>query len=231
MKRALNIALFLSMMTAFAQEKNDDVFSVYFTKEAMTPLTQIQRFPETFFKKYQPEANEKNQVRIAAGEYLIVDASGIYLQKNKLLFITREQVREDSKYAVREGYLHGVIENDSVLTALDGENYYFLVPAKTYLCELKNMQINVFQGFQSGEFICFTEEENGFFSAISIRFLNGRVYLFEPGLKGEGCTFLDIAKLKVEEGDFKTYFATPNATEWKMISNCFTRYDSYEVAP
>src|SRR5688572_29690297 len=144
MKRALNIVLFLGLGAVYAQEKKADavkvreaVYSVYFTEKSLEVLKQTATVSSSYFNKYQPEETEKNAIRNAAGEYLFVDVTGIYFEKNKLLFITREQVREEGKYQVKDGYLFGVSGTDSIPTALEGENYYFLVPSKTYLYDMK----------------------------------------------------------------------------------------------
>src|SRR6187549_3257467 len=101
MKRALNIVLFLGFCVAYAQEKKGAVYSVYFSEQSLAALKQVPVINSTFFSKYQLEETEENAMRNAAGEYLHVDATGVYFEKNKLLSITREQVREEGKYQVK----------------------------------------------------------------------------------------------------------------------------------
>ncbi|MBK9190141.1 MAG: hypothetical protein IPM77_00860 [Crocinitomicaceae bacterium] len=179
MKRALNIVLFFACLNAFAQEKKEEVYSVYFTEYSLKNLKTVSAVSSSYYKKYQPEASEENKMRNAAGEYMVVDASGIYLLKNKLLFITREQVREDRKYQVRNGYLFGVVENDSVPTALEGENYYFLIPSKNYLYNMNAGPSTLFEGLSQGEYLLVTPEENEYYSVIYFRFTNGKMEVKE----------------------------------------------------
>jgi hypothetical protein len=60
-----------------------------------------------------------------------VNANGIFIISTNISSISREVIRESSQYQVRGDYLFGVVENDSVPCALQGEYYYFGVRNKT----------------------------------------------------------------------------------------------------
>ncbi len=60
-----------------------------------------------------------------------VNANGIFIITTNISSISREVIRESSQYQVRGDYLFGVVENDSVPCALQGEYYYFGVRNKT----------------------------------------------------------------------------------------------------
>lgn len=211
-----------------AQENNDEVYSVYFTKEAFSNFKQVTAVSNSQFGKFQPETSEKNQMRLAAGEFLITDETGIYIQKNKLLFITREQVREESKYEVRNGYLFGVVKNDSVPVALDGERYYFLIPSKTYLFENNNSVCLLLQMNNSSEYVIATKEENGYYTIILVRFGVGKVSMCELIFSVKSCSFDDVKKKEITKGEFNTYIMTPTKDEWSKLISCFVSYDNYE---
>ncbi|MBI3134143.1 MAG: hypothetical protein HYZ14_05645 [Bacteroidetes bacterium] len=234
MKRALNILLFLGICPGFAQEKKADpadrgeeVYSVYFTEKSLTVLKQSATVSSSYYKTYQPEETEKNQLRNAAGEYLHVDATGIYFEKNKLLFITREQVREEGKYEVRNGYLFGVSEADSIPTALEGENYYFLVPSKTYLYNMKTGPSTLFEGLNAGEYLVVTPEPDGYYSVIYIRFSGSRAEIKELVFSDTTCSTDVIEEQEIIDGSFDTYILTPTLQEWKTLFACFVTYDTY----
>lgn len=236
MKRTLNILLILGFSVAFAQEKNtghtssaEAVYSIYFTEKSLGVLKQTATVTSTYFNTYQLENTPENQVRIAAGEFLHVDASGIYFEKNKLLFITREQVREDGKYQVRDGYLFGVVEGDSLPTALEGENYYFLVPAKTYLYNMKSGQTTLFEGLNAGEYLLVSPEEEAYYSAIYLQFNQGSVKIKELVFNSDACGADAVNDKEVIKGDFNTYLLSPTLQEWKSLFNCFVTYDAYVV--
>jgi hypothetical protein len=54
-----------------------------------------------------------------------IDANGISIVSTSISSISRESIRESSKYDVRGGFIFGVIENDSLPCVLDDERYYF----------------------------------------------------------------------------------------------------------
>lgn len=229
MKRALNIVLFLGIASVFAQEKSEVPYSAYFTEKSLSVLSAQKTFGANRYSKYQLKKTDKNQMRIAAGEYLVVDESGIYIEKNKLLFVTREEVRENSKIEVRNGYLFGVVENDSVPTALDGERYYFLAPSKTYLCELRSSIHKLFTGLNQGEFLLMTLEENNHYTAMYLKFQTGSLALMETAFDSEKCACSQIKEHELLKGDFDTFILSPTLKEWQLLFQCFTVYDQYEV--
>jgi hypothetical protein len=52
-------------------------------------------------------------------------ANGVTIITTIVSSVSREMVRESSQYSVRDGYIHGVIANDSLPCVLEGEYYYF----------------------------------------------------------------------------------------------------------
>jgi len=230
MIRALNIGLFLLSNLLLAQENVDQVYSTYFKVESFGAFKKVSNISSTYFQKYQPSNNEKNQMRLSAGENLIMDETGVYILKNKLLFITREQVREESKYSIRNGYLFGVVENDSVPVALDGERYYFLIPSKTYLHQPSVSNTILYQTQNINEFILANKEDNGHYTIILIRFKNNKSVSFcELNLAQDKCNFDMVKSKEIIKGDFNTYIISPTKDEWSKLLLCFDEYDSYEA--
>lgn len=229
MKRAINIVLILWFNLSFAQEKQE-IFSVYFHENSFEDLTPIPNVRSIYFKKYNLTPTVDNEMRNAAGEYLFVDETGIYLEKNKLLFITREEIRENSKYELRNGYLFGVVENDSVLTALDGEKYYFLIPTKTYLFQAKIGPSIIYEGLTTSEYLVITPEPNEHFSCIYFRFKAGGLDIMELNFDDEKCSVNNVKEKEIIKGDYNTYILIPTLAEWKILFACFSVYDEYVAA-
>lgn len=50
---------------------------------------------------------------------------GVWIISTLISSISRETIRESSKYTVKNGYIFGVVENDSLPCELEGERYYF----------------------------------------------------------------------------------------------------------
>lgn len=214
-----------------------DLISYYFKKDALLVLTSVQAVRPNLFGKYELSDRPENEIKRAAGEYLIVDQSGIYLEKNRLLTISKEEVRENSKYRVSGGWLHGVIPNDSLPCALDGETYYFLTPAKTYLFDVNTSPNRLIQ-ITASKYALFSHESNGHFSVVVANFVTGGVQLNEVVLSNEDPNNISKIEKKEEElttdDGIKTFILSPSKEEWEtfIFSKCLSTYDSYtRMAP
>lgn len=54
-----------------------------------------------------------------------IDEKGIRITSTQISSISKEFIRENSSYQVKNGFIHGVIENDSLPCALENGRYYF----------------------------------------------------------------------------------------------------------
>lgn len=54
-----------------------------------------------------------------------INEMGIYVISTNVSSMSREMIRESSTYDVRNGYIFGVVKNDSVPCILEGDRYYF----------------------------------------------------------------------------------------------------------
>lgn len=228
MRYLLVFLVTISVQISFA---NDEFYSFYFHKSSLFELNSVKTIAPQLFGKYELRDMPQYELRRAAGEFLHVDQSGVYLQKNKLLNISREEVRENSKYWVKDNYLFGVVEKDSVPVALEGEQYYFLMPAKTYLFKSGGGADRMMQVSKT-RYALFSFEDVGHYSVIVVEFGSGTLELKEINFAADGPTSINLVEKKeVDESlsnDFKTYILTPNKTAWKTIfSNCLKTYDYY----
>jgi hypothetical protein len=210
----------------------NELISFYFHKDGLANLNSVNNVNADNYGKYELKAEAGNEMRRAAGNFIFVDETGIYVKKNKLLNISREEVRENPKYSVNDNYIHGVIENDSLPVALDGELYYFLVPAKTYLIETP-VAINKLVQISKAQYALFTLEENGHFSVVVADFSSGGIELKEVVLLATGESSIEKIvdkKLQSESADgIKTFILTPTKEEWMSIifGRCLKTYDAY----
>lgn len=210
----------------------NELISFYFHKDGLASLNSVNNVTADKYGKYELKAEAGNEMRRAAGNFIFVDETGIYIKKNKLLNISREEVRENPKYSVNDNYIHGVIENDSLPVALDGELYYFLVPAKTYLIETP-LGINKLMQISKTQYALFSLEDNGHFSVVVADFSNGGIELKDVSLQATGEFSVDKIvgkKLQSENSDgIKTYILTPTKEEWMSIifGKCLKTYDAY----
>jgi hypothetical protein len=80
-----------------------------------------------------------------------IDATGIYIETITHLNISRETIRETSTYDVRNGYIFGVIEGDSLRCILQDGKYYFGVINETQIAGSGSQ--NQLTRSRSGEYI------------------------------------------------------------------------------
>jgi hypothetical protein len=103
------------------------------------------------FSVPQPQ-DEKNEITIDPiyyGTYTTSDfdtyyefnSQGIWAISTIYSSISRETIRESSKYSVRNGYLFGVVENDSIPCFLEEERYHFGVKHKEQIIGINSKHI------------------------------------------------------------------------------------------
>ncbi|MCG8576121.1 MAG: hypothetical protein MI810_14620 [Flavobacteriales bacterium] len=224
MIRFLFIAFSL-FSVCFAQ---GEVFSVYFETNKAEGLTALKNVDKKYFNKYQLVEDEFNSLRVAAGDQLGIDETGIYIEKNRILNISREEVRENSKYIVKNGYLHGVLEDDSVQVALDGEMYYFLLPVKSYLFEVGNSEHKIYSTGKMGQFLVLSPDENHY-SALLFQLNPGEVLVQDLDLWCDGFQPNSIRGTKTEKDEIPTFILNPTKDQWNSILGCFSTYDRYSA--
>jgi hypothetical protein len=220
------LILILSIVCSLSSNAQDSLqsFSYYFVNTNCNSGESIQNFPNSMFGHFNLIAKNEFDLRTNAGDELIFDETGLYISKNKILNISREEIRENSKYTVRNGYLHGILVNDSLAVALEGELYYFLMPTSTYLFDQSNTNQKLHQ-VDPTTFIVFTKEINGYFSALLLKYENKKITLAELDL-----TYNEVDAMKytlTTENQIKTYLLDPTKKDWKVIFPAFVVYDSY----
>ena len=98
MKRAVNILLFIGLVSGFAQETHH-VFSVYFTSQSLEVLTPIPNVNSIYQKRYQLSEQTENKMRVAKqfskNKCLTVDQ----IRQVAQLFSFSEDIMEYVKFA------------------------------------------------------------------------------------------------------------------------------------
>jgi hypothetical protein len=216
-------------LSCFSQEQ-EEIYSIYFNANAKPDTEKLNGIDERLHGTYNLVGKNENDLRVAAGNDLIVDQTGIYLQKNTVLSISRTEIRENSKYTIREGYLHGVVPNDSVMVALDGESYYFLLPQKSYLYEPNKTNPVIYKGLNLNEYVVLSKESNGYLSVLYISFSGDLIQLKQLDLEQKEFDFKLIKHEKIMEGKIPVYILNPSPTDWKNVMRYFSIYDTYRKA-
>jgi hypothetical protein len=217
----------LSLQT-FSQN-SPSVFSYYFKSDATLYKT-IDNFNESQFDKYQLMKGKSTifnnyELRVEAGESLTIDETGVYVLKNKILSISRTEIRENSKYSISNGYLHGVLKNDSLAVALQDELFYFLMPTKTYLYETTNSN-QTFVEITNSSYLVFTKESNAYYSTLKIDINKNQINFSELNLN-----YVDTKSINhdtITEYGIETFILNPSKKEWDLILSKFVIIESFE---
>lgn len=222
--------LFLLLLTPAFGQDNEEIYSVYFDSKINPGTKKLNSIPAKYYGTFSLITKSEIDLRGAAGDNLIVDESGVYLSKNRLLSISREEIRENSQYSISNGYLHGVLENDSVLVALEDDSYYFLIPRKIYLYELANQNTFLYQGLDANKMLVLSKEDNTHYSAIYVTFNGGNVVLNELDFDQKILDFRSLRGKKTEIEGTTTYILNPTKVEWQLLMKHFITYDTYRTA-
>ncbi|NOQ72352.1 MAG: hypothetical protein GQ574_10150 [Crocinitomix sp.] len=228
MGNLFKILLLLILTPVFGQD-NDAVYSIYFDASTDPGTKKLSGVAPKHFGTYSVVPKAEYDMRGAAGHQLVLDESGIYLLKNRLLSISREEIRENSQYSISNGYLHGVVANDSVLVALEDELYYFLIPRKIYLFELANGHSRIYEGLTPNEMLVLTREDNTHYSALYIIIKGGEIILKELNFDQKELDFRTVTGMKTTLDQITTYILDPSKAEWKTLMNHFLEYDRFKV--
>ena len=85
---------------------------------------------------------------------------GIHAISTSVSSMSRETIRESSKYSVRNGFIHGVVLNDSIPCVLEGENYFFGVKNRDLLVGVGSSNVLTKSG---GSYYINVKDEGVFF--------------------------------------------------------------------
>ncbi len=229
MKLSLFVVLSFLYTVSYSQE-NDEIFSYYF-KSKTTQFNTVNQFKSNQIGEYKLMEGKSNlfsnyALRMEAGENLIIDQTGIYILKNKILSISRTEIRENSKYSISNGYLHGVLKNDSLAVALQDELFYFLMPTKAYLYELSNSNQQLID-MPSDSYLILTQESNTYFSILKIEINNQIVTLSELDMNYKDTK--TVQHESITENGIETFILNPTENQWNMILSHFISYELYSV--
>jgi hypothetical protein len=230
MKKLITLLFLFNIYASWGQD--NDIFSYYFHQNSFRVLNDVKQFDQEKYGRYELKETPKNSARVAAGDWMVIDETGMYLEKNKLMTITKEEVRENSQYNVRNGWLHGVMDNDSLPCKLEEDVYYFLIPYKTYLYDPLAPPSKLVKVSRSS-YAIFSFEDIGSYSIVQVDFTAGGFDMNEVELTRSGIQSIDNIETKEELADtgdgLKTFILNPSKQEWNafIFAKCMVTYDSY----
>jgi hypothetical protein len=200
-----NCMLFLCFLTK-AQNSYD--FKVTLPP-SYKPLSTVD---QKFFGIYKTTEN---------GSYYVFDASGVWAVSISYSSISREMIRESTTYSVKNGYIFGVVEGDSLPCELEGERYYFGVLNKQQV--IGGNSKNQLMSADKNSFII-NFYENGFYTPSFFEFTNKGLQVYHFDYDSESPVFdLIVERENETAGQLTLIHLSPNLMEWKRLDKKLMR--------
>ncbi len=190
----------LLSVLAFGQE------SYYFSNPVPSEQDVVLSVEKRLFGTYSSEV---------ATRVYEVNENGVTIVTTSISSISRETIRESSKYDVRNNMLYGLIEKDSVPCVLEGENYYFGVQNRDVI--IGKNSLNKLTRLSSNEYII-NYEEDGLFVPAKLIFSGNSLTIKE--MEYEYGTKL-FKKIKIQKEIPNEYFKlivlSPTTEEFEKL--------------
>lgn len=201
-KLFISTLLFISFIgTTWAQNNS------YFFKEPVPPNQKATSGVDArFFGEYEDEKGFK----------FIFNAKGIFSEATLLLSISREIIRESSKYTIKGNYLFGVVENDSVEYVLNGDNYYYGLKDRIEVVGSNSKNIIVKKG--SDYYINFIDGD--YYTPAKITFRGSQMEISYFDYPTDKNVFSEIKKSKKKKKEhIVEIILNPTADEWSLLDH------------
>jgi len=146
----------------------------------------------------------------------IIDENGIALVSTVISSVSRETIRESSKYFVQNGFIHGVVDKDSLPCVLKGEYYYF---------GIQNTEVIIGEGSknrltkidENGNFIINTFE-NGSYIPLKLSFTTNTfsISYFDYDFETKVFRFIKNQNT-IKSNDYDLIILSPSEKEMKKL--------------
>lgn len=148
--------------------------------------------------------------------HYIIDSEGIAIVATNISTISRETIRESSTYSVRNGFIHGVIKNDSIPCILKDELYYFGVQNKEII--IGSSTKNILLKFDINGNYIINMYDNGNYIPAKISFKNGTfsIAYFDYDFNTKQFNFINEKK-SISQDDTSIVILSPNEKEVKRL--------------
>ncbi len=146
----------------------------------------------------------------------VIDEHGISLVSTVISSVSREMIRESSKYSVRNDFIHGVVEKDSLPCVLKGESYYFGIQNKEIIVGTGSQNVLI-KIDENGNFIINTYE-NGSYIPLKISFIGNtfNIAYFDYDFDTKVFRFIDNQNT-IPSNDFDIVILSPSEKEMKKL--------------
>jgi hypothetical protein len=203
-----------------------DSLTHFFTSLLLVAITSLS-FGQVSYQFMQPLPPETEDLRSVDQKYFgvyqsdaseikyEVSAAGIFTRNLVIHSISRETVRETSKYRIQGDYIYGIHETDSLPCVLEGENYYFGVERRDTI--VAGNSKNKLRKVAANEYVI-SFEEGGLFTPCLIAFSGNALSIRYFDYPAEDPIFKSIKsqQTSVDLG-MNTIYLLPTLKEWKKL--------------
>jgi len=179
-----------------------------------------------FSESYPNNGKSQNTVdKKWHGKYIVgkgnnvyeVNEDGISMVSTVISSISREEIRESSKYDVRNNYIFGIIENDSLPCVLENERYFFGVRNKEIIIGAGSKNVLKPSGRIPNEFIL-NVYENGYYMPSIILFESKKISISQLDYDYETTVFDFITEKKSVQGqNLEIVILNPSDEEFSTL--------------
>jgi len=174
--------------------------------------------PSNQTKQFKVDSKWHGKYTVNNGKNLFeVNDEGIYMISTTISSISREEIRESTKYDVRNNYIFGVLSNDSLPCVLEDERYFFGIRNKDVIVGSGSKNELRPSGRVANEFILNTYE-NGYYLPSIIRFESKNISTAQLDYDYETTVFDFIEEKKSVQGqNIELVVLKPNAMEFNTL--------------
>lgn len=202
--------LFLSIALMFSMSNYAQVVNYNFIQPLPPGDNNILSIPPKLIGEYASDSSNQK---------IVVKARGIFMESNVYGSISREEIRENSKYEVRNDHIFGVSDHDSLPCILEGENYFFGIRKTTELFSFNGT--NTLRKWDPDKMdhdyiLCYPE--NGYWLPMLLSFSGNKLIISNPSFDDVKEAFSTIIDKFTEEGEGVTHIHLhPSSEEWSRI--------------
>ena len=201
MKIVVLITSLLLSLISFSQK------SYYFSTPFPVEEQKINKVDSRYFGTYSS---------IEQPSHYEIDDNGIALVSTNISSVSRETIRESSRYTIKNGLIYGVLEGDSIPCVLKGEYYYFGIQNKEVIVGSNSLNI-LKKTSLSGRYII-NSFENGSYVPLEISFSSGQfsISYFDYDFETKIFKFINDQE-SVQQSQYELVILSPNEKETRRL--------------
>jgi hypothetical protein len=151
------------------------------------------------------------------GRIYELNEEGVFIISTSINSMSRESIRESAKFDVRNGFIHGVVEGDSIPCVLDGERYYFGVRNRDQIVGGLSNNILTRSDSKSNQYFINMKEEDAYYP-IELTLNRNDLEIAYFDYEFETTVFDNVANTKsIDSGSIEFVILSPDQAEFDQL--------------